>query len=180
MPTHSTVPAVASLVDSLASQAKGVVMTMGKGGVGKTTLTAHLATRLAGKGFQATLTTTDPAAHVEQAVGLRPPTLRVTRIDPELVVQEYRAAVTATAGQALDPDGRMMLEEDLRSPRTEEIAIFRAFAETVAQGQDEFVVIDTAPRAWARPTQCRTVSHVTATPPANKSSTSRTLRLNRL
>lgn len=136
---------LASLADSLAAQGKGVVMTMGKGGVGKTTLAAHLATRLAGKGFQVTLTTTDPAAHVEQAVGIRPPTLRVTRIDPELVVQRYRENVMATAGQALDADGRMMLKEDLRSPCTEAIAIFRAFADTVARGQDGFVVIDTAP-----------------------------------
>ena len=149
-PVGSTIDAtrfdtLASLVDSLAAQGRGVVMTMGKGGVGKTTLAAHLATRLAGKGFQVTLTTTDPAAHVEQAVGTRPPTLRVTRIDPELVVQRYREEVLATAGQTLDAEGRMMLEEDLRSPCTEEIAIFRAFADAVAQGQDGFVVIDTAP-----------------------------------
>lgn len=136
---------LASLVDSLAIQGKGVVMAMGKGGVGKTTLAAHLATRLAERGFRVTLTTTDPAAHVEQAVGKRPPTLRVTRIDPELVARRYREEVLATAGQGLDAEGRAMLEEDLRSPCTEEIAVFRAFADTVAQGQDEFVVIDTAP-----------------------------------
>jgi arsenite-transporting ATPase len=141
----SRVDTLASLVDSLAAQGNGVVMTMGKGGVGKTTLAAYLATRLAGEGFRVTLTTTDPAAHVEQAVGTRPPTLRVTRIDPELVVQRYRDDVLATAGRALDAEGRAMLEEDLRSPCTEEIAIFRAFADAVAQGQDEFVVIDTAP-----------------------------------
>ncbi|MBL0311241.1 MAG: arsenical pump-driving ATPase [Holophagaceae bacterium] len=136
---------LSALVDSIAVQGKGVVMTMGKGGVGKTTLAAHLATRLAEQGFRVTLTTTDPAAHVEQAVGKRPPTLRVTRIDPELVVQRYREEVLATAGQQLDAEGRAMLEEDLRSPCTEEIAVFRAFSDTVAQGQDEFVVIDTAP-----------------------------------
>ena len=136
---------MASLVDSLAKQGKGVVMTMGKGGVGKTTLAAHLATILAGRGFNVTLTTTDPAAHVEQALGERPPSLRVTRIDPELVVQQYRNEILATAGEGLDAQGRAMLEEDLRSPCTEEIAIFRAFADTVAQGQDHFVVIDTAP-----------------------------------
>lgn len=136
---------LASLVESLAAQGKGVVMTMGKGGVGKTTLAAHLATHLASQGFQVTLTTTDPAAHVEHAVGECPPTLRITRIDPERVVQQYREEVLATAGQGLDANGRAMLEEDLRSPCTEEIAIFRAFADTVAQGQDQFVVIDTAP-----------------------------------
>jgi len=136
---------MASLVDSLAEQGKGVVMTMGKGGVGKTTLAAHLATILAGRGFNVTLTTTDPAAHVERALGERPPRLRVTRIDPELVVQQYRKEILATAGEGLDAQGRAMLEEDLRSPCTEEIAVFRAFADTVAQGQDHFVVIDTAP-----------------------------------
>ena len=51
----------------------------------------------------------------------------------------------ATAGSGLDAQGRALLEEDLRSPCTEEIAVFRAFAETVAQGEDRFVVIDTAP-----------------------------------
>lgn len=136
---------LASLVDNFILQGKGVVMAMGKGGVGKTTLAAHLATSLAEQGFRVTLTTTDPAAHVEQAVGERPPTLRVTCIDPEVVVQRYRAEVLATAGQGLDAEGRAMLEEDLRSPCTEEIAIFRAFADTVARGQDEFVIIDTAP-----------------------------------
>ncbi len=136
---------LASLVDSLIRQGNGVVMTMGKGGVGKTTLAAHVAMRLAEQGFRVTLTTTDPAAHVEQAVSKQPPTLRVTRIDPEAVVQRYRDEVLATAGRGLDAEGLAMLKEDLRSPCTEEIAIFRAFADTVAQGQNEFVVIDTAP-----------------------------------
>jgi len=136
---------MATLVERFAEQGKGVVMTMGKGGVGKTTLAAHLATILAGRGFRVTLTTTDPAAHVEQALAERPPSLRVTRIDPERVVQQYRDEILATAGAGLDAQGRAMLEEDLRSPCTEEIAVFRAFADTVAQGQDQFVVIDTAP-----------------------------------
>jgi arsenite-transporting ATPase len=136
---------MASLVDSLAEQGRGVVMTMGKGGVGKTTLAAHLATVLALRGFRVTLTTTDPAAHVEEALGERPPSLRVTRIDPEQVVRKYREEILTTAGQGLDAQGKAMLEEDLRSPCTEEIAVFRAFADAVAQGQDHFVVIDTAP-----------------------------------
>jgi arsenite-transporting ATPase len=41
--------------------------------------------------------------------------------------------------------GRAMLEEDLRSPCTEEIAIFRAFSRTVGEGRDRFVILDTAP-----------------------------------
>jgi arsenite-transporting ATPase len=134
-----------ALVASLAAQGKGVLMTMGKGGVGKTTLAARVATQLARLGCPVTLTTTDPAAHVHQAVAEHPPTLRVTRIDPRLEVERYREAVLASAGSGLDAQGRAMLEEDLRSPCTEEIAVFRAFAETVAQGQDRFVVIDTAP-----------------------------------
>jgi len=134
-----------SIEDYLATLGKGVVMTMGKGGVGKTTLAAILATRLADRGFRVTLTTTDPAAHVEQALGERPPTLSVTRIDPAVVTQAYREDILATAGQGLDAAGRALLEEDLRSPCTEEIAVFRAFADTVAEGDDQFVVIDTAP-----------------------------------
>jgi arsenite-transporting ATPase len=121
---------------------------MGKGGVGKTTVAARIASALARRGFPVTLTTTDPAAHVEQAardLGAGASQLRVTRIDPALETRRYTEEVLATAGSGLDADGRALLEEDLRSPCTEEIAVFRAFAETVAQGEGEFVVIDTAP-----------------------------------
>ena len=136
------------LIDELAGHGKGVVMTMGKGGVGKTTVAARIASELARRGFPVTLTTTDPAAHVEQAVrdlsgGARD--LRVTRIDPELETRRYTEEVLSTAGKGLDAQGRALLEEDLRSPCTEEIAVFRAFAETVAEGKDRFVIIDTAP-----------------------------------
>lgn len=138
-------PSLADLAEALAGQGRGVVMTMGKGGVGKTTLAARLAHAMAARGFQVTLTTTDPAAHVADAAGPAPANLQVTRIDPEAVVRRYREEVLATAGQGLDANGRAMLEEDLRSPCTEEVAVFRAFAETVARGEDRFVVIDTAP-----------------------------------
>jgi arsenite-transporting ATPase len=136
---------MADLVEQLAARCKGVVMTMGKGGVGKTTVAARIATELARRGFSVTLTTTDPAAHVEAAVGERPETLRVTRIDPAHETRRYTEEVLATAGRGLDAQGLALLEEDLRSPCTEEIAVFRAFAETVAQGSEQFVVIDTAP-----------------------------------
>jgi arsenite-transporting ATPase len=137
-----------ALVDDLAKHGKGVVMTMGKGGVGKTTVAARIAVGLARRGFPVTLTTTDPAAHVERAVrdlhdGASG--LRVERIDPEVETRRYTDEVMSTAGDGLDAQGKALLAEDLRSPCTEEIAVFRAFAETVAQGEDRFVVIDTAP-----------------------------------
>ena len=133
------------LVEQIAARGKGVVMTMGKGGVGKTTLAVRIATQLARAGHRVMLTTTDPAAHVDAAARERPATLRVTRIDPVAETRRYTEEVLATAGQGLDAQGRALLEEDLRSPCTEEIAVFRAFADAVAQGEDQFVVIDTAP-----------------------------------
>ena len=133
------------LVDEIARAGHGVVMTMGKGGVGKTTLAAAIATALARRGCRVTLSTTDPAAHVAEAVSGKVEGLTVTRIDPEREVADYRDEVLAKAGAALDAPGRAMLEEDLRSPCTEEIAVFRAFARTVDEGKDQFVVLDTAP-----------------------------------
>ena len=88
-----------ALVDELAAGGRGVVMTLGKGGVGKTTLAARIATELALRGLPVTLTTTDPAAHVSAAVGERPTGLHVTRIDPQQVLEDYRAQVLATAGR---------------------------------------------------------------------------------
>jgi arsenite-transporting ATPase len=133
------------LIDEIAAHGHGVVMTMGKGGVGKTTIAVRTATALATRGHAVVLTTTDPAAHVEQAARDRPATLQVTRIDPATETRRYTEEVLATAGANLDAAGRALLAEDLRSPCTEEIAVFRAFADTVAQGQDRFVVVDTAP-----------------------------------
>ena len=137
------------LVTSLARDGRGIVMTMGKGGVGKTTLAARIATALARRGYAVHLSTTDPAAHVEAALGeisLGDATSGVTttRIDPVTETRRYAADVIAAAGD-LEPDERALLEEDLRSPCTEEIAVFRAFARTVAEAERGFVVLDTAP-----------------------------------
>jgi arsenite-transporting ATPase len=145
--TGAVLPATESLtqlVDDFAEAGRGVIMTMGKGGVGKTTIAAAIATELARRGFKVHLSTTDPAAHIAAAAG-QLAGLQVSRIDPQVETRAYVAQVMATAGKNLDPNGRALLEEDLRSPCTEEIAVFRAFARTVAGGKDAFVVLDTAP-----------------------------------
>jgi arsenite-transporting ATPase len=119
---------------------------MGKGGVGKTTVAAAVAVALAERGFRVHLSTTDPAAHLQATLaGDDLPRLTVSRIDPEVETAQYTAEVMQTAGAGLDAPGRALLAEDLRSPCTEEIAVFRAFAQAVAQGNDRFVVLDTAP-----------------------------------
>lgn len=145
MPETSLPPSLSGLVENIASAGHGVIMTMGKGGVGKTTVAAAIAVALAKKGHKVLLSTTDPAAHTAAAIDGVVPGLTVTRIDPALEVQQYTEEVLAKAGQHLDAGGRAMLEEDLRSPCTEEIAVFRAFARTVDEGKDGFVVLDTAP-----------------------------------
>jgi arsenite-transporting ATPase len=136
---------LSALVDEIAKGGRGVVMAMGKGGVGKTTVAAAIATALAKRGFPVQLSTTDPAAHVAEAVGENIALLSVSRIDPAAEIAQYTADILAKAGSNLDPNGRAMLEEDLRSPCTEEIAVFRAFARAVDAGKEGFVVLDTAP-----------------------------------
>jgi arsenite-transporting ATPase len=136
---------VSSLVDEIERGGRGVVLTMGKGGVGKTTTAAAIAVELAARGHDVLLSTTDPAAHVADAIGGAVPRVRVSRIDPAVETKAYSDEVIAAAAQHLDARGRDLLEEDLRSPCTEEIAVFRAFARAVAQGEDGFVVLDTAP-----------------------------------
>ncbi|MGE5244065.1 MAG: arsenical pump-driving ATPase [Betaproteobacteria bacterium] len=136
---------LAALVDALERDGHGVVLTMGKGGVGKTTVAAAIATELAARGHDVLLSTTDPAAHLADAVGEAVPRLRVTRIDPAAETRAYSEEVLAAAAPTLDARGLDLLEEDLRSPCTEEIAVFRAFARTVAEGEQQFVVLDTAP-----------------------------------
>ena len=134
----------AALMDDLARMRRGVIMTMGKGGVGKTTIASAIAGELARRGFSVHLSTTDPAAHVADTIG-RIPGVRVSRIDPLNETKAYVDHVMNTVGSTLDEQGRALLEEDLRSPCTEEIAVFKAFARTVADGQHGFIVLDTAP-----------------------------------
>lgn len=132
------------LVDDIARAGCGVIMTMGKGGVGKTTIAAAIATELARRGLPVHLSTTDPAAHVAAAAG-QLNGMEVSRIDPVAETKAYVDQVMATTGKNIDASARALLEEDLRSPCTEEIAVFRAFARIVGKGLDGFVVLDTAP-----------------------------------
>jgi arsenite-transporting ATPase len=137
---------LSTMIDELAAPGHGVILAMGKGGVGKTTVAAAVAVALAERGLEVHLSTTDPAAHIAAAVaGETYPNLTVSRIDPVAETAKYSQEVMTNAGAGLDASGKALLEEDLRSPCTEEIAVFRAFADAVAEGTNRFVVLDTAP-----------------------------------
>ena len=139
-------PPLSELIDDLVAPGHGVILTMGKGGVGKTTVAAAVAVAIAERGYEVHLSTTDPAAHVAAALnGEQLTSLTVSRIDPAAETTKYSAEVLRKAGAQLDAQGKALLEEDLRSPCTAEIAVFRAFADAVAAGKNKFVVLDTAP-----------------------------------
>lgn len=120
-------------------------MLMGKGGVGKTTLASAIAVDLARRGLPVHLTTSDPAAHLQETLDGVLDHLTVSRIDPHAETERYRQHVLETKGAQLDDQGRALLEEDLRSPCTEEIAVFQAFSRIIREAGKQFVVMDTAP-----------------------------------
>ncbi|WP_370627506.1 arsenical pump-driving ATPase [Rhodoferax sp. PAMC 29310] len=136
---------LAKLADELAATGSGLIMVMGKGGVGKTTIAAALAVGLVQRGHSVHLTTTDPAAHVAQALGGSLPGLQVDRIDPKAETQAYIYKIMSSRGKELDDQGRALLLEDLQSPCTEEVAVFHAFSRVVNEARTAFVVLDTAP-----------------------------------
>ncbi|MCO7376357.1 arsenical pump-driving ATPase [Enterobacter hormaechei] len=141
-------PAISSLsalVDEIALNEHGLIMLMGKGGVGKTTMAAAIAVRLAEMGFDVHLTTSDPAAHLSTTLNGSLNNLQVSRIDPHDETERYRQHVLETKGRDLDEAGKHLLEEDLRSPCTEEIAVFQAFSRVIREAGKRFVVMDTAP-----------------------------------
>jgi arsenite-transporting ATPase len=138
-------PALATLIDQIAADGHGLVMLMGKGGVGKTTLAAAVAVALAERGLSVHLTTSDPAAHLNETLMGARENLAVSRIDPHAETERYRQHVLSTKGAKLDAAGRALLEEDLRSPCTEEIAVFQAFSRIIREAGRKFVVMDTAP-----------------------------------
>jgi len=138
-------PTLATLVDEIAADGHGLVMVMGKGGVGKTTLAAAVAVELAQRGLPVHLTTSDPAAHLTETLIETLENLSVSRIDPHAETERYRQHVLETKSAKLDAQGRALLEEDLRSPCTEEIAVFQAFSRIIREAGRKFVVMDTAP-----------------------------------
>jgi arsenite-transporting ATPase len=143
--TSLTTHTLGQLTDELASAGHGLIMVMGKGGVGKTTIAAALAVGLVQRGHRVHLTTTDPAAHVSQTLAGELPGLQVDRIDPVAETQAYIAKIMATKGKHLDADGQALMLEDLQSPCTEEVAVFHAFSRVVNEARTAFVVLDTAP-----------------------------------
>ncbi|WP_157790711.1 arsenical pump-driving ATPase [Agrobacterium albertimagni] len=144
--TDPDLPGLSTLVDEIAASGKGLVMVMGKGGVGKTTVAAAVAVGLAARGHTVHLTTTDPAAHLSFVVGADAmPGLTVDRIDPEAETTRYIEKIMSTKGRDLDEAGQALLREDLASPCTEEVAVFHAFSRVVGEARSSFVVIDTAP-----------------------------------
>ncbi|MDF1485034.1 arsenical pump-driving ATPase [Ramlibacter sp. H39-3-26] len=145
LPAPIEAPPLSALVEGIAADGHGLVMVMGKGGVGKTTLAAAIAVALADRGLPVHLTTTDPAAHLADTLEGSLPNLTVSRIDPQEATARYRQHVMETRGAQLDAEGRALLEEDLRSPCTEEIAVFQAFSRAIREGDSKFVVMDTAP-----------------------------------
>jgi arsenite-transporting ATPase len=134
-----------ALLDSMTDRGRGLIMTMGKGGVGKTTMAVAIAVELARRGHPVHLSTTDPAAHLAQMVAEPISGLQVSRIDPKEETRKYVAGILKQKEGILSDEDMALLKEELRSPCIEEIAVFQAFAQAVAQGRDRFMVLDTAP-----------------------------------
>jgi len=146
--THTVAKATLSLpalADELAREERGLILVMGKGGVGKTTVAASLAVAIAKHGKPVHLTTTDPAAHLAQTIAGTLPNLTVSRIDPKEETRLYTEKILASKGKHLDPDGLALLREDLASPCTEEVAVFHAFSKIVFEARRGIVILDTAP-----------------------------------
>lgn len=144
-PARHTTHTLAALTDALAAAGRGLIMVMGKGGVGKTTVAAAIAAGLVQRGHSVHLSTTDPADHLQVTVNGSLPRLKVDRIDPKAETEKYIAKVMAAKSPGLDAADVALLHEDLQSPCTEEVAVFHAFSRIVSEARSAFVVLDTAP-----------------------------------
>jgi arsenite-transporting ATPase len=136
---------LSALADALAQAGHGLIMVMGKGGVGKTTIAAALALGLVKRGKSVHLSTTDPAAHLTRTLEGAVEGLQVDRIDPVVETRRYIDKIMATKGAKLDAQEQALMLEDLKSPCTEEVAVFHAFSRVVSEARSAFVVLDTAP-----------------------------------
>lgn len=132
------------LIEDIYRAGKKVIFTMGKGGVGKTTIAATIAVALARKGVKVHLTSTDPADHLKYVVE-DTENIKLSKIDEKKELLRYQNEVLSKARETMNEDDIAYVEEDLRSPCTQEIAVFRAFAEIVDKAENEVVIIDTAP-----------------------------------
>lgn len=140
-------PSLNQLIEDFSEKNTRVIFTMGKGGVGKTSIASAIAVGLSEKGHRVHLTTTDPAAHLAytfKGSGAQD-NLSISSINPEIEVERYKKTVLENAGSGLSEEELAYLQEDLESPCTEEIALFQAFAAVVEKSENEVVVIDTAP-----------------------------------
>jgi arsenite-transporting ATPase len=148
-PSRQILPGFEVLVEELCREKQhGLIMTMGKGGVGKTIAASAIAVLLAEKGHEVLLTTTDPAAHIQdfiEQLGELPATLTVERIDPKIETQRYTEKILEQKGQGKSEEARKLILEDLKSPCTEEVAVFHAFSKAINLAKRKFVVMDTAP-----------------------------------
>jgi arsenite-transporting ATPase len=136
---------LADVVDDLGSSKSGLVMVMGKGGVGKTTVAAAVAVSLAKRGVPVHLTTTDPAQHIWETLQSEVAGLRVSYIDPKREVRQYRERMLESARTTLSAEKLALFEEELKSPCYEEVAVFQAFSRIVISARKDLVVVDTAP-----------------------------------
>lgn len=133
-----------ALIEDVYKTGKKVIFTMGKGGVGKTTIAASIALALGKKGINVHLTSTDPADHIHYVIR-GSENITLSKIDEKEELRKYKEEVLAKARENMSEEDIAYVEEDLRSPCTQEIAVFRAFADIVDKAENNVVVIDTAP-----------------------------------